>query len=207
MRSSRWPSNRFFQFVLVVIVAVTVLFATRSWWLRGIGYALIHEDSPVKADIAVVLAGDPGGSRIKMGGDLVREGYVPEALVSGPMGAYEERECDAAIAFAVRHGYPSTSFIPFPLTAHSTQEEATAIVPELLRRHVHRMLLVTSEYHTGRAYRTYENTLRKLGVSMEIHTVGAHDPDFHIDSWWRSREDEKIIFFEWTKTIAAVLGI
>jgi uncharacterized SAM-binding protein YcdF (DUF218 family) len=161
----------------------------------------------VKADIAVILAGDPGGSRIKMGGDLVREGYVPAALVSGPMGAYEERESDLAIAFAVRHGYPATSFIPFPINAHSTQEEAAAIIPELLRRHVHRMLLVTSEYHTGRAYRIYENTLRKLGVSMEIHAVSAPDPDFHMDSWWRSREDEKIIFFEWTKTIAAVLGI
>jgi uncharacterized SAM-binding protein YcdF (DUF218 family) len=201
----RW-SYRFFQFVFVVILLVAVGYLTRSWWLRGISHALMHEDAPVKAEIAVVLAGDPWGARIEKAGDLVREGYVPAALVSGPPGAYDLHECDLAIAFAVRHGYPAAWFVPFPNEARSTQDEATAVIAELQRRHMHRILLVTSEYHTARAYRTFESTARKQGYAIDIHTIGAADREFHPDSWWQSRQGEKITLLEWTKTVADALG-
>jgi hypothetical protein len=187
---------------MVVVLAAT----TRSWWLRAVSHGLMREDAPVKSEIAVVLAGDPWGSRIKKAGDLVREGYVPAALVSGPPGAYDLHECDLAIAFAVRHGYPAAYFVPFPNDARSTQDEAFSIIAELERRHIHRMLLVTSEYHTARAWRTFQSTARKLGAGLDIHTIGAPDPEFHPDSWWQSRQGEKITFMEWTKTIADAVG-
>ncbi len=201
----RW-SYRFFQFLLVLILLVVVAGLTRSWWLRGVSHALMREDAPVKSEIAVVLAGDPFGSRIKKAGDLVREGFVPAALVSGPPGAYDLHECDLAIAFAVRHGYPAAWFVPFPNEARSTQDEANAVIAELERRHIHQMLLVTSEYHTARAYRTFESAARKQRADIDIHTIGAADPEFHPDSWWQSRQGEKITFMEWTKTVADALG-
>jgi uncharacterized SAM-binding protein YcdF (DUF218 family) len=201
------PFFRFLPFLLVVILLAGVVAVTRSWWLGEIGRALMYEEAPVKSDLAVVLAGDRLGNRIEKGGDLVRQGYVPAALVSGPPGLYGMHECDFEIAFAVRQGYPAAWFIPFPDEAHSTQEEARAILPELQRRHVHRVLLVTSEYHTGRAYRTFAGTARKMGVPIEIHPVGVPDPDFRADSWWRSREGQKITFMEWTKTVAHALGL
>ena len=81
---------RFFRlrFVLVTVALLALLVLTRSWWLSGIGYALIHDDGPAKADIAVVLAGDWYGNRIVKAGELVRDGYVPAVLVSGPAGVY-----------------------------------------------------------------------------------------------------------------------
>ena len=196
-----------FRLALAILLLAALAILTRTWWLPWFSNALIHEEHPVKADIAVVLAGDPWGARIKKGGDLVREGYVPAALVSGSIGAYEQRDCDLAIAFAVRHGYEAAWFVPFFTLARSTQEEATDIVPELVRRQVRSVLLVTSEYHTGRAYRIYRETIRKLGAQIEVHPVGAPDPDFHADSWWRSREGQKITFTEWTKTIATAFGL
>jgi uncharacterized SAM-binding protein YcdF (DUF218 family) len=200
------PSSRFFRFALGVLLLVVLTAITRSWWLSGIGYALVRDEAPVKSDLAVVLAGDPTGERIEKGGDLVREGYVPAALVSGPPGAYGLHESDLAIPFAVRQGYLAAWFIPFPNSAHSTEQEAWAVVAELRRRHVHRMLLVTSNYHTGRAYRTFESTAHKQGTAIEIHTIGTADQNFRPNSWWRNREGQKITFFEWTKTVAAVLG-
>jgi uncharacterized SAM-binding protein YcdF (DUF218 family) len=193
--------------VLAVILLAGVLVITRLWWLPEIGRGLMHEDAPVKSDLAVVLAGDRLGLRIERGGDLVRQGYVAAALVSGPPGLYGQHECDLEIAFAVRQGYPADWFIPFPDEARSTQEEASAILPELQRRRVHRLLLVTSEYHTARAYRTFASTARKLGNPIEIHPIGVPDPDFQADSWWRSREGQKITFMEWTKTVAYTLGL
>ncbi len=59
----------------------------------------------------VVLAGDFSGNRILTAGDLVRRGFAPKALVSGPSGEYGLHETDLAIPFAVRHGYPESYFI------------------------------------------------------------------------------------------------
>lgn len=203
----RRRSSHFLKFILVLAAIALVLTATRNWWLRGMGYVLVREDAPVKADIAVVLAGDYWGNRIEKGGDLVREGYVPAALISGPTGAYGHHECDLAIDYAVHHGYPAAFFIPFPLDARSTQEEAWDILPELRRRHVHRMLLVTSDYHTARAYRTWAKAARQMTLSLDIRAIAAPDFDFHADSWWKSRQGQKIAFMEWSKTIAAALGL
>lgn len=171
-------------------------------WLPLLGNALVESEAPVRADLAVVLAGDSWGHRILKGGELVREGYVPQALVSGPEGMYGLYESDLAVAFAVRHGYPEQAFIKFPNQSKSTFEEAQAIVPELRRRKVHRFLLVTSTYHTARSARIY----RKAAPDLEMHVIAAPDEYFTPDGWWHTRQARKIFFFEWTKTVSEAVG-
>jgi uncharacterized SAM-binding protein YcdF (DUF218 family) len=189
---------------LAVIAAALVL--TRSWWLPALGWALVRDEGPAKADIAVVLGGDLWGNRIKKGGDLVRQGYVPAALVSGPPGFYDQHESEPEIAYAVRQGYPRQYFIAFPDEARSTQDEAAMILPELRRRNVHRVLVVTSDYHSRRAGRIFRAAERTLGGGIEILMVATPDTEFHPDSWWRSRQGQKIAFMEWTKTLSSAIG-
>jgi uncharacterized SAM-binding protein YcdF (DUF218 family) len=184
-----------------------VLLLTRTWWLAGLGYALIHDEGPAKADIAVVLAGDSYGHRIIKAGELVRDGYVPAALVSGPAGAYGLHESDLAIPFAVRHGFPAEWFIAFPNQSLSTREEAAAILQELRRRNVRSFLLVTSDYHSARARRLFLSTERELGGGAPMRTVAAPDEFFRPNSWWRSRQGQKVAFMEWSKTVATVFGL
>jgi len=200
---------RFFRLRLLLFTAalVVLLFLTRSWWLAGLGYALVHDDGPAKADIAVVLAGDSYGHRIVKGAELVRAGWVPLVLVSGPAGAYGLHESDLAIPFAVRQGFPAEWFIAFPHSATSTHEEAALILEELRRRKVNSFLLVTSTYHTARARRIFLAAERASGGGPPMRTVAAPDEFFHPDSWWRSRQGQKIAFMEWTKTIATVFGL
>jgi uncharacterized SAM-binding protein YcdF (DUF218 family) len=196
-----------FRFLLFAVALVVVVYLARSWWLSGLGYALVRDEGPVKADIAVVLAGDSYGHRIVKGGELVRAGYVPAVLVSGPAGAYGLHESDLAIPFAVRAGFPAEWFIAFPHQALSTSEEAVAVLGELRRRNVHRFLLVTSNYHTARARRIFLAAERASGGGPEMRTVGAPDEFFQPNSWWRNREARKTAFFEWSKTIATVFGL
>ena len=195
---------RFFLFTAALLV---LLFLTRSWWLPGFGYALIHDEGPAKADIAVVLAGDSYGHRILKAAELVRAGYVPIVLVSGPAGAYGHHESDLAIPFAVSHGFPAEWFIDFPHQALSTREEVATILPELRRRNVKIFLLVTSDYHTARARRIFLAEERASGGGPQIRTVAAPDEFFRADSWWRNRESQKTVFFEWSKTVATVFGL
>jgi uncharacterized SAM-binding protein YcdF (DUF218 family) len=200
-----------FKFAIAIAALAAVLFFTRTWWLAGLGSALVYDQGPAKADIAVVLAGDYYGHRIEKGADLVRQGYVPAVLVSGPAGFYGLRECDVAIQFAVRKGYPAAWFIPLPSDALSTKEEAVAVLADLGRRNAHSFLLVTSNFHTARAARIFRSVERSLprGASdaPTFRTVAAPDEYFQPDSWWRNREGSKTFFYEWTKTVASALGI
>jgi uncharacterized SAM-binding protein YcdF (DUF218 family) len=175
--------------------------------LPAAGRALVHEESPEKADLAVVLAGDYRGNRISKGADLVRAGYVPAVLVSGPNGFYGQHESDYEVAYAIRRGFPASWFIAFPHDALSTREEATLVLAELRRRDVHRFLLVTSNFHTARATRLFRAAERAEGGGPEFRTIAAPDQYFQPDSWWHSREGSKTAFFEWTKTLTSAVGM
>jgi uncharacterized SAM-binding protein YcdF (DUF218 family) len=203
-------ARRRFPFLLkfalaVAAIALAVYFA-HDLWLPVVGYALIHSDAPAKADIAVVLAGDPQGRRIEKAAQLVKAGYVPQVLVSGPPGIYGINESDLAVQFIEHEGYPAQWFIPFPDPSHSTKEESAYILRELQRRGVHSFLLVTSDFHSGRARRIFLAAEREMGYTPQFQTVTASDEFFHADSWWRNREAQKIVFIEWWKTLANALG-
>ena len=189
----------------VVLAAAAIL--SRGLWLPLLGYALVHDDGPAKADIAVVLAGDYMGHRIEKAGELIHEGYVPAALISGPRGFYGLPESDYAIAYAVRQGFPAQWFIGLPHSALSTREEAVVVLGELRRRHVGSFLLVTSDYHSARAQRIFLATERAMVGGPSMRTVTAPDEFFRPDSWWRNREGQKTAFYEWTKTVATALGM
>jgi uncharacterized SAM-binding protein YcdF (DUF218 family) len=189
----------------VALAAAAIL--SRSLWLPALGYALVHDDGPAKADIAVVLAGDYLGLRMEKAAGLIREGYVPAALISGPPGFYGMHESDFAIAYAVRRGFPAQWFIALPHSARNTREEAFVVFGELRRRNVRSFLLVTSNYHTARARRVFLAAERAMGGGPAMRTVAVPDEDFRPDSWWRNREGQKTTFFEWCKTVASALGI
>jgi uncharacterized SAM-binding protein YcdF (DUF218 family) len=192
--------------LLLVFLFFAILTFTGRLWLPLIGRALVHDEGPAKAEIAVVLAGDPAGYRIVKAAELVKQGFVPAVLVSGPE-LYAMHESDAAIDYAVKHGYPAAWFIGAPNSALSTREEAREILGELQRRNVGSFLLVTSDYHTARSARIYRATERGMGGGPEMRVVAAPDKHFHAGSWWKSREGLKTVFMEWSKTIATAFGM
>jgi len=196
-----------FQFALALLLIVCVVYLARNLWLSALGNALIHNDGPARAEIAVVLAGDPWGSRLLKGADLVRQGYVPRVLVSGPPSFYGINEADAAIPFAVARGYPADWFIPLRHTAFSTRDEAGAVLGELKRRGIHSFLLVTSDYHSARARRLFLRAERERGGGPALRVVTSAGGVFDPANWWHNREGRKIVFLEWTKTLTAAFGI
>ena len=192
--------------LIVLVILALPLVVTYSLWLPAIGRALVHNDGPAAADIAVVLGGDYWGHRMETAGMLVRRGLVPTALVSGPPGFYGVHESDLAIPFAVRKGFPARWFEAFPHNALSTRDEAGVLLVELRRRGVHRALIVTSDFHSARARRIFLATEKVMGGGPEIRMVTAPDEHFHADTWWRGRESQKVAFFEWWKTLATAAG-
>jgi uncharacterized SAM-binding protein YcdF (DUF218 family) len=198
------PRSRIFRNATIALaVAAILIFSTRTQWMRWMGEFLVLSDSPARADVAVVLAGDYTGDRIARAAELVKAGYVPKILVSGPSSAYGVHESDLAIPFAVKHGYPREWFIPCPHLATSTYDETRAILDDLRKLHARRVLVVTSNYHTRRAGRIF----RAAAPDLEIRIISAPTREFEPHSWWVTREGRKTLFFEWCKTIAYAAGI
>lgn len=187
--------------LLLVIALVIVLFLGWKPALAFLGGFLVRDEAPVHADAAIVLGGDDFGSRTLTAANLVRQGYVPYAILSGPemLGGHES---DLTLAYAVKQGFPAAYFQTFPNSSNSTRTEAKAFSEELRRRGIHRILLVTSNFHTRRAYYLFHLT----DPSLEIHTIAAPDRYFTPDSWWITRTGQKTFLLEWSKTIATWLG-
>lgn len=188
-------------FALACAALLLVLF--RVSILGALGAYLVKAEAPRKSDVIFVLGGDAEGNRILKAGELVRQGYAPHAIVSGPGGFYGLNECELAIPFAVRAGYPESYFIHFEHSAHSTMEEAGATVTELRRVGAHSVILVTSDYHTRRAGKIF----RARAPDIDWNIVAAPDPYFNAHGWWLQREGRKTFMMEWMKTVAEWLGL
>lgn len=178
-------------------------YAGRQPLLAAAGSYLVQAGPPVKADIVLVLAGDGRGGRIVKGAQLVRDGFAPKVLVSGPDGNYGLHECDLAIPFAVKAGYPESIFQHFENDARNTRDEAHQAAEQLRRMGVHHVLLVTTDFHTRRAGRMY----RSAAPDLQISVVAARDEYFSPDGWWHNREGQKTALYEWMKTIASWVNL
>lgn len=202
-------ARRFPRLLTILLVLATLLLAAylvRPLWLPAVAQALVRNDGPAKADIAVVLAGDYLGNRIVRAAELVRNGYVPAVLVDGPGGVYGMHESTIAIQYVTAKGYPAAWFVDFPIDATSTVEEAHVVLPELRRRDVHSYLLVTSEFHSARAARIFQATQKSMGYNAAMRVVTAPDAKITPANWYLTREGKKAAFLEWVKTVTSVLG-
>jgi uncharacterized SAM-binding protein YcdF (DUF218 family) len=183
---------------LILVAAAILLVLFRAPVLAALGNFLIKAGPPQKADLIVVPGGDGFGHRILKAGELIKEGWAPQALISGPNGNYGIYECDLAIPFAVRAGDPESYFLHLEHTARSTADEAQVVVKKLREMGAKRVILVTSNYHTRRAGKIF----RRAAPDIDFFVVAAPDEFFKPDSWWHDREGSKIFLYEWMKTVA-----
>jgi uncharacterized SAM-binding protein YcdF (DUF218 family) len=195
--------RRRFPWFLAVAVLLVLLLLTHPFWLAALGGYLVHADAPAPADMIVVLAGDYHGDRILTAAGLIRQGIAPQALISGPADFYGLHESDLAIPFAVRQGFPESYFVALPNNSRSTASEAEVVLAELRKRHVQRIDIVTSNFHTRRSAYIY----RKQAGDLEIHVVAAPDQYFTAEGWWKNRDGRKIFLVEWMKTVSTWLGM
>ncbi|MBI3667999.1 MAG: YdcF family protein [Acidobacteria bacterium] len=179
-------------------------YAGRGVWLPWMGGFLVRAEPPQAADVAVVLAGDGYGNRIMRAVELQRQGYVKQIIVDGPLDNYDFDEATMAIQFAMRRGAPGEIFIPLPMPVRSTVAEAQVVDPEMQRRGVRKVLIVTSNFHTRRAGAVF----RRYG-SPAIHyvVVAAPDHDFRPEDWWLTRDAQKVVFLEYVKLVSWWLGV
>ncbi len=189
---------------LATAALVALLVITHTVWFRWLGQFLVQDQPPFQADAVLVLAGDWNGDRVLKGAELVKQGFAPVALISGPDYIYGINEGEMGIEFAVRKGYPRESFQLLTSSSFSTREEAASLAPALRARGIHKLMIVTNDFHTRRAGRFFRS---RLDPDIEVRMIAVPDRFFSPGGWWHNREGEKVFFYEWSKTVAAVLGM
>jgi uncharacterized SAM-binding protein YcdF (DUF218 family) len=194
-RSSRWLFPAVLPALLVLILA-----AFHRQVLDGLGEFLVVSDPLERADLIYVLGGDFWGSRVLLGANLGSQGWAPKVILSG--GPYQGScACDLSVEFVMRHGYPRDLFLPVPMEALSTMDEAYAMRPVFQRLGARRIILVTSNFHARRA----EQVFRLLLPEFDFRMAAAPDQTFDPRAWWHSQPERHLLFSEYKKMVGTIL--
>jgi hypothetical protein len=150
--------------------------------------------------VIVVLAGDSQDQRYRRGMELLRAGYARRLLLdaSSDSNYFGHTPADYAENFLKQDAKEMAAQVSVcPFEEDSTVTETLYIAKCLDRLQPHRVLLVTSDWHTARAL----SILRKRLPQYQWSVAAAQDDRIFGTHWWLRREWAKTTFQEWLKVI------
>jgi len=124
--------------------------------------------------------------------ELIQLGYAPRLILPGGEGSWGPAVEGQMRALGVKA--PLIDAGP----ASNTHDEANDVANVLKEHGWHRVLLVTSNYHTHRS----GSIFRRTAPDLDFLVVSSPDEFYSPDTWWRNRESRKIFLYEWMKTVA-----
>jgi uncharacterized SAM-binding protein YcdF (DUF218 family) len=185
--------------LLFFLLFCLVLFLVRHPILRFTAEAWIVEDPLDKADALIVLGDDNFyADRATRGVQLFREGKAPVIVASGKRLRPNAGIAELIERDLVERGVPRDKVVRFTHDGDSTLEEAEALARFAAGKKWHRVIVVTSNYHTRRARYIYR---RVFPQGMEVLVASARDGDFDPEHWWEKRKSIK----ELTREFAGML--
>ena len=201
MKDWRWV----WRLLAAVLVLVALAYAV-PMGLNALGVALITDDPLHPADAILVLAGDSReGDRVQHAVGLFKRGLAPLLVLSGtPMG-FRTHEADVMRRHAEFLGVPSNRILTVKQNTDSTKEEAGVVVSILKRRGLKTVILVTANYHTGRAKRIFERAAGPYGPHFLASPVD--DGLFEPEGWWMRRRYAKTFVYEAIKTVWTAIEV
>jgi uncharacterized SAM-binding protein YcdF (DUF218 family) len=126
--------------LLALLVAVAWLFPQQ---------VLTVDSGPVKADVIVVLGGG-WPDRPESAAELFKQGEAPLIICTG------YGDADANEACLTNYGVPASDIVLEP-KSRTTRENAEFSIPLLRQMGAHRVIIVTSWYHSRRALACFEH--------------------------------------------------
>jgi uncharacterized SAM-binding protein YcdF (DUF218 family) len=160
---------------------------------------LVAESPPGPADVALVLAGDPGYERTRTAARLWHAVQVSLLVVTGGQPSPGDSAASLrheAVSLGVPHGR-----ILMEEISGSTREAMVAVAPLLRRLEVRRVAVVSSPFHQRRACWTARRALE----GIEIVNRPADPSSWSPEGWWRTRRSRRVVLGEYAKLVYYVL--
>ena len=176
---------------------------------RKAGTWLVRNDEPVQADAMIVLMGSMT-ERAVHAADLYRENVAEKILVVEAAmdndrilhrrGIQSLTSSQRARVYLIALEIPEDSILILPGEAGSTKMEAQ-ITRDYMLSHtdVDTLVLVTSSYHTQRAYKLFHAALKSMDKPVVLYCSPSSYSRFHADRWWRHRQDIEHVLMEYLK--------
>jgi uncharacterized SAM-binding protein YcdF (DUF218 family) len=99
-----------------------------------------------------------------------------------------------------RQGVQAARIRVIPLTLPGTHGEAVATLAFARRAGIHRLLVVTSPYHTRRSLATFQEVFAGSGIDVGIEPASSTSPA-QPPRWWRNPYDRAYVAYEWAAVV------
>jgi len=188
------------KFFIIIAVIFIAGFFSYKYILNSIADHLIFFQKPHKADVIIVLSGDDTGLRESYAARLYKEKYADKILVSGGIIGWNTTYADI-IKKHLKHLGVSEKDIILESRSDSTLENAKFTYVIVKNLGFKSALLVTSSYHSARAYRLFNKIYKGDKISLTSCPVPPDIDWFKAKNWWTRAKDRKMVFFEILKNI------
>jgi len=159
---------------------------------------LLIADHPEYSDVIVVLFGGIDDLREQHALALLRKGYAKELILDVPdWTLYGRKQPEEAAKFLRKVAPDHAGHVHVCIFSSDSTRGELAEIGDCMNRiapNAHSGVVVTSNYHTGRALRIVRRALPGYRWSASA----APDPQFDIH-WWRRKEYCKTLTTEWQK--------
>jgi DUF218 domain len=177
-------------YLTIVIVVAALLFLATSG-------SFLVVDRPGHSDAIVVLAGETD-RRPARALEFLSQGYAPKVLIDIPASDRIFGHNLFQLAQEYVNSLAQAKSVELcSIVGLSTKAETHDVAECLERIHAHKVLLVTSDYHTRRALNIFRRELPQyqfsVAAAISTQQFGA--------SWWKRRQWAKMNFDEWTRLV------
>jgi len=175
----------------LLLLLFILAFAFRSRILTGIADFLVIDDRLQPADVIFVLNSDVD-TRPFRAVELYKQGLAPVVAIARAENTpvvdlgLVPNDTDISVGVMEKLGVPAEKIIVLPVSGGvtSTFDEASALRKYVDANQIHKIILVTSAFHTRRARWIFEKTLAGLPVILEMAAVPY--ARFDQTNWWRN---------------------
>jgi uncharacterized SAM-binding protein YcdF (DUF218 family) len=178
------------RFLRILILLLLIFIALASQAAR-----FLVVDEPAHSDAIVVLAGETN-IRPAYALDLLRRGMAQHVFFNAETRnlIYDRQLVDIAQKYV--ESLPDANRVSVcPIVSFSTNAETEDVDRCLQSIHAHRVLIVTSDFHTRRSLMIFRQRLPQYTFSI----AAARNSAMFGDAWWTNREWAKSTLDEWMK--------
>jgi uncharacterized SAM-binding protein YcdF (DUF218 family) len=208
----RTQQSRRSKLILLIIAAIIVsqLIAQHQRILAAFGDYLIYQQEPQIVDVIVIASNwEDTVLRARGAADLYAKGLAKKIFIprmDRMRGAEEIKQLginvpenrDVVTNILVGLGVPADAIETSTEEVFDTWDEAAKTKNFIEQKKYSSVLLVTSKYHSRRAYLIFKNALK--GKAKVISVPSSHDVVYP-ESWWKHREDAKAVSMEYLKLL------
>jgi uncharacterized SAM-binding protein YcdF (DUF218 family) len=189
----------------MLVLAVGLLSLALAVFVAGprAGTALVVARPIAEPDVIISLASHEW-ERLPLAITLAQQHPEARLLLTLPEHVNGKNcyDCEHRVEWLTRSGIDARRIAILPVVGSNTYGEAIAArrYSDARAETVHRLLIVTSPYHTRRALAVFASVFDRSGVAIGIAPAGETSPA-QPAAWWRTPYDRWYVRYEWAAIV------